>query len=117
MEIDLNALKRARAEQNGETHTLLWGEYRFELPHELPLEFSDAAQANDVRGLITATLGETQAEQFFTVPDVTLQDAEAFLEEITKLYTGRSRGESSASARSSRRTSPASRQPSSGSTT
>lgn len=66
--IDLAAARAARAEAQREPVILKWDEgIEFTLPPEMPVEFALCAQEDNMRGALTALLGDDQAGEFFAL--------------------------------------------------
>lgn len=103
--IDIDAARRARAEQRGEGHTFTVDGQTYELPSELSFEAAEAAQNSDWRKLMSELLGTEQAEQFFqghpSVNDLNvllLGDEDLEIPGILALYGSGRPGESSVSS-------------------
>jgi hypothetical protein len=117
--VDLDAAKRARAEQRGEPNTVTFGGLVFELVPEIGYEVAEALQAGSWQRTMEGLLGDEQAKTFFeqnpTVNDLrTLLygDADAGVIGILEIMAGENPGESSASSPPSTQNGNASRQPS-----
>lgn len=94
--IDLDAMRRARAETRGEEQgTVTFGGETFELPAELPFTFGDHLMAGELRAALKDVLGD-QLEAFL-VHGPSYDDFRALTDAITLHYTGKTPGESSAS--------------------
>jgi hypothetical protein len=124
--VDLDALKRARAEAQKEPNEFVFGGKVFTLPFEMPLDFLEAlldveslakgkgglkvSDLPKLRNLLAPVL-DGQAEEFFALHPA-VEDYVAIIESIGEMYVGASAGESSASGSSSKTTMKSSRQPS-----
>jgi hypothetical protein len=105
----LDDARRARAEKQGDPKHFEFGGRTFDLPAELPFEFSEALSLADWRKAISVLL-DGQAEAFFAVqPPVTNDDLQEFAQGIADVYVGGSPGESPASRSRSKPTSKSSR--------
>lgn len=109
MNLDLNAARAARAEQEREPMTVTLGAKTFGLPSELPTRFAMLSATGDWVEAMTLLLNG-QADAFFD--ESTTADLQEFVEQIATLYAGASSGESSASGSSSKNDSRNSRRPS-----
>lgn len=107
-QVDLDAARAARAEQNGERPTVIFGGKTFELPVEMPftiVESVNEMQAASESGdgyTISRKLNEIASDLFgdrykeFLEQHPSMPDMQALLENIAPLY-GLNQGESSAS--------------------
>src|SRR6266540_3503795 len=116
--IDLDAMRAARAEVEGEPVTLTFGGKTFALPKTLPIAFAVALERDSTTEALRALLGE-QVDEFLGL-GADYSDLADLMAAVVKLYTGRSPGESGASpvssgngGRRSRRTSRTSTAPTS----
>lgn len=103
--IDIDAARRARAEQRGEGHTFTFDGQTYDLPGELSFEGAEAARDSDWRKLMAELIGEEQAKEFFArrpmVNDLNvllLGDEELGIQGILALYGSGRPGESSVSS-------------------
>lgn len=114
--INLDPLARARMEKAGKKrHEMEFAGVVFQLPPELPLSFAIALSQGDLDKAVREVL-DGRADEFLALgPSV--DDFRELAENVTEVYAGRSVGESSASASSSKKTPTRSRPISSGSTT
>lgn len=98
-DLDLDALRAARAEANGTGGTITFGGRKFKLPPEWSYEAALDAAVGDMQGALAKTFGEKEFKRFMALQP-TVQDITALAEYLQQAY-GRSEGESSASSTSS----------------
>lgn len=67
-DIDLDSARAARAESQAEPVTLTSGGVQFTLPVEMPMPFVWALEDGDVRGAVTALLGDQMPAFITTQP-------------------------------------------------
>jgi hypothetical protein len=93
--IDLGAAKAARAEAQNEPVVLKWDDKTsFTLPVEMPADFALLASEGDLRGAVTALIGD-QAQKFFELRP-SMEDLTALAELAGSVY-GLTAGEAPAS--------------------
>lgn len=99
-DINLDALRAARAEAAGEFITIEFAGEQFTVRRELPYSVLRKVQRNDLDGALADVLGQERADSLLDNPALTLQDVNALLEGIVEASTGKSLGEASGSSAS-----------------
>lgn len=100
VDINLDALRAARAEAAGEFVTVVFNGEHFTVKRELPYRVLRKVRGDDLDGALTDLLGAERAETLLNSPDLTLQDVNALLEGIVEATTGKTLGEASGSSAS-----------------
>jgi hypothetical protein len=99
-DINLDALRAARAEAAGEFITVVFNGKSFTVKRELPYSVLRKVKGDDLDGALADLLGAERAEELLDSPELTLQDVNALLEGIVTATTGKSLGEASGSSAS-----------------
>lgn len=82
--IDLDAARAARAEAQGEPHTVVFGGQEYALPAEIPAEFGFLLVEGNLPEAISSVLGESAGEFWAQKPSI--NDLEVFSEDMARLY-------------------------------
>lgn len=99
-DINLDALRAARAEAAGEYITVEFNGEQFTVKRELPYSVLRKVKRDDLDGALADVLGAERAEALLENSDLSLQDVNALLEGIVQASTGKSLGEASGSSAS-----------------